>query len=324
MRYRRPLLACLLVLLAGPCRADDATATPSSHRGWGYLVDRLVHDGVPADRVRRVVDDPRMPPFAGLHFSANPPREPASMYRRYLKPATVAAAQRCRASHADVFEAAERAHGVPASLVAAILYVESGCGHNAGSSPILPRLARLAMANAPANLADVLECQGPDADAERIRARARYLEDTFYPEVRATFAVADRLGVDPLEIRGSTGGAFGYPQFLPTSYLEHGIDADGDGTVSLDDMADASASCASYLVGHGWRAGLDKAGRRAVLWQYNHSPAYIDAVLTLASRIDGPHVVVPPGSAKTRHHRSRPAHATVQAHRRPHRARVPA
>jgi len=40
----------------------------------------------------------------------------------------------------------------------------------------------------------------------------------FYPEVRAVFTLADVEAVDPLEIRGSGSGAFGYPQFLPTSF----------------------------------------------------------------------------------------------------------
>jgi membrane-bound lytic murein transglycosylase B len=121
-----------------------------------------------------------------------------------------------------------------------------------------------------------------------VRARARYLYDTFYPEVRAVFALASRLGTDPLAIRGSGSGAFGAPQFLPTSYFRHGVDGDGDGRVDLDDPADAAISCASYLRGAGWRPGLSAAGRRRVIWGYNHSDAYIDTVLALASAIDHP------------------------------------
>jgi membrane-bound lytic murein transglycosylase B len=107
----------------------------------------------------------------------------------------------------------------------------------------------------------------------------------FYPEVLATFRLAERLGIDPLGIRGSPSGAFGLPQFLPTSYLRFAVDGNGDGLVSLYDPADAIASAANYLVSHGWRPALTRQQQRQVIWAYNHSAAYIDAVLFLADRV---------------------------------------
>lgn len=274
------------------------------NQGWTYLIDKLLGDGVDREQVIQAFNDPRMPPFIGVDFSLARPHEPRSLYRRFLRWSSIISARRCRLQHADDFELAARSFSVPANVLAAILFVESGCGRNTGSHPILPRLARLAMANEPENLqrnlARFAASDGtldPSTDAQ-VRARARYLEDTFYPEVRATFAVANRFGVKPLDIRGSTGGAFGYPQFLPSSYLRHGTDGDGDGRVSLYDTADAAASTANYLVGHGWHPGLTAAQRRAVIWQYNRSEAYVDTVLALSARIDG----VPTTTGKTGKH----------------------
>ena len=88
-------------------------------------------------------------------------------------------------------------------------------------------------------------------------------------------------------MRGSGAGAFGFPQFLPTSYLRYGVDGDGDGRVSLYDMADAAASCARFLAQNGWRPGLSLAEQRRVLWQYNRSEPYIDTILALHRQIDG-------------------------------------
>jgi membrane-bound lytic murein transglycosylase B len=261
---------------------------------WSYLVEKLVGDGVDRDQVVQAFEDPRMPVFTGLEFSLQRPREPAAMYRRLLRSSSVAWARRCRARHADDFEPAARASKVSASVLAAILFVESGCGQNTGSHLVLHRLARLAMANEPENLQRNLERFGAsDGTGDpritaRVRERARYLEDTFYPEVRATFAVANRMGVNPLELRGSPSGAFGYPQFLPTSYLRYGADGDGDSRISLYSTADAAASTAQYLAAHGWRPGLTRAQQRQVIWQYNRSGAYVDAVLTLAARIEQP------------------------------------
>src|SRR6185295_4801839 len=127
----------------------------------------------------------------------------------FLRPATIAAARRCRLEYASAFENAAKKYGATPDVIAAILYVESGCGRNSGSNRIFNRLARLAMANDPENVRRNLErFTGYDGlidpgIAARLRERALYLERTFYPEVRALFDVADRSGLDVLEIRGS-------------------------------------------------------------------------------------------------------------------------
>jgi membrane-bound lytic murein transglycosylase B len=272
-----------VLLLAPAARADE--------RGWTFLRNRLIADGVDRDRVVRAFDDPRMPAFSGLDFSPERPREPRSMYRRFLRPSGVARARRCRARYAGAFEGAERITNVPANVLAAILFVETECGCNTGSHLVLHRVARLAMANEPENLQRNLARFTAGSGVldrlieSRLRERARHLEETFYPEVRATFGVAERLRLNPLDLRGSLSGAFGYPQFLPSSFLRHGTDGDGNGVVSLYDPADAAASAASYLAFHGWRPGVTRTQRRAVLWQYNRSQAYIDTVLALAERL---------------------------------------
>jgi membrane-bound lytic murein transglycosylase B len=229
-----------------------------------------------------------MPPFDGLSFQLAP-HEGRSRYRMLQSAASVRAARLCRARHAGAFAAAEAREGVPASVVAAIVHVESSCGRATGGQSVLHRLARLAMANEPANLAANIRRHAgtpPDpAIAEQVRARAQYLDDTFYPEVRGLFTMAEELKLDPLTVRGSAAGAFGFPQFLPTSYLRYGVDGNGDGRVSLFDMDDAAASCARFLAANGWRPGLTLAEERRVLWQYNRSDAYIDTILALHRQI---------------------------------------
>src|SRR6185295_3033722 len=196
----RAIAVAIAVLLS----VRSAGAAADGHRGWDWLVEKLVADGLDRGRVESVFDDPRMDAFDGLDFSLSP-REPRGLYRGFLRPAGIAAARRCREEHGPELDRAADAEGVPASIITAIMYVESGCGRNTGSSMILHRLARLAMADEPANLSRNLAWHAPDGDPEveaRVRARARYLEDTFYPEVRAVFLVADRLQADPLALRG--------------------------------------------------------------------------------------------------------------------------
>ena len=294
----QPLAVLFFLLAATVAPGRAAAVTAAEAKGWGYLVEKLAADGVPRPAAEAVFADDRMPPFDGLGFSLTP-REPSAMYRGFLRPNAVALARRCRAVHEAEFAAAEAATGVPASVIAAIVFVESACGRRTGSVRILPRLARLAMANAPENLAANL-ARHARSDPAAVRARARYLEDLFYPEVRASFTLGERLGVDPLEIRGSEAGAFGFPQFLPTSYLRFAADGDGDGRVSLYRMGDAALSCGRYLAGHGWGDAKSRAERRKVVWHYNRSDPYIDTVLALSARLDGeePPVRVVKASAK--------------------------
>ena len=304
---RARVITLLLVagLVASGTRAEVAADRADS---WAYLVDKLADDGVPRAWAERVFSDPRMPRFDKLEFSLTP-REPTSMYRGLLSRRSVSAAYECFARNLGALGRAEREIGVPGNVVAAILHVESRCGRNTGNESVLWRLARLAMSAEPSNLrlnvARHSLLQSPSASADILRAtreRARYLESTFYPEVRATFEIAERLHIDPLSIRGSTAGAFGMPQFLPTSYLRFGTDGNSDGQVSLYDPADAVASCARYLQAHGWAAGIEREDRRRVIWAYNHSTPYIDTVLALARQLPERSSTPFPGTEKTESH----------------------
>ncbi len=281
---RRLAAVGLALVLAAPAAATDAD--------WSYLVDKLVADGVERGRAVRTFRDPRVPEFSGLGFSLAP-AESHAMYRGFLKAQSVARARACRSRLASYFQAAEARSNVPASVLGAILHVETQCGQNTGKSIVLHRLARLAMANEPENVrwniarhTRGLSASRAATVAAQVRRRARYLEETFYPEVLAVFRLAAREGIDPLAIRGSGSGAFGLPQFLPSSFLRFAVDGNGDGQVSLFDPADAIASAANYLAGHGWRRGLTRTQQRQVIWAYNRSDAYIDTVLALAERLE--------------------------------------
>jgi membrane-bound lytic murein transglycosylase B len=274
----------------------SAVALAARERGWGWLVEKLAADGIPREEAARAFADRRVPPFDGLYFGLDP-RESKALYRHFLRAQSVARAKECAGRHADALDAAERIHGVDAGVLAAILHVETACGANTGRSMVLHRLARLAMANEPHNVArNLARWTDPDGVldpdlGERVRARARYLEGIFYPQVVATFEIAAQNRIDPLSLRGSSAGAFGFPQFLPLNYIAFGTDGNGDGRVSLYDPDDAIASAARFLASYGWRPGLSHEARRELVWHYNRSDAYIDAVLGLAARIDASGVV---------------------------------
>jgi murein DD-endopeptidase MepM/ murein hydrolase activator NlpD len=76
----------------------------------------------------------------------------------------------------------------------------------------------------------------------------------------------------------SSAGAVGWMQFLPSTWLRWGVDANGDGVADPNNPADAIYSAARYLAAAGGQYDL----RRAI-FAYNHADWYVNEVLGLAS-----------------------------------------
>ena len=78
---------------------------------------------------------------------------------------------------------------------------------------------------------------------------------------------------------------------MPSNYLRYGIDADKNGKIDLFEFKDAMYSTANFLKGEGWRDG-DLENNKRVLWKYNHSDVYVDAivryVLIIKKRLEQP------------------------------------
>ncbi|MEO2167883.1 MAG: lytic murein transglycosylase, partial [bacterium] len=242
--------------------------------------------------VERAFRDRRVGAFDGVDY-ALVVKDPKRSYRDFRTKHSLRAAKACRRRHARHFETFGSEHGVDPDVLAAILYIETRCGSYTGNRVVLRQLARLAMANEPANIADNIRRHKKEdeegfspTEIERLaRERALYLHETFYPEVLATFRLADRVGINPVGLRGSGAGAFGWPQFLPSSYLRFAQDGNANGRISLYEPSDAIHSVAHFLRGHGWKPGLPSAEKRKILWQYNRSEPYIDTILLVAGRI---------------------------------------
>ena len=76
----------------------------------------------------------------------------------------------------------------------------------------------------------------------------------------------------------SSAGAIGWMQFMPSTWVEWGIDANGDGVADPWNPDDAVFSAARYLAAAGGAANLPRA-----VYAYNHADWYVSEVLGLAS-----------------------------------------
>ena len=117
---------------------------------------------------------------------------------------------------------------------------------------------------------------------EQLEARANYLHQIFYPEVLALLKLTEQQGLDVFSIRGSYAGAFGLPQFLPSTYLRYATDGNKDGIIDLMNTDDAIWSISHFLSAEGWNSRVPLRENRDVIWKYNHSLPYIDTILKVA------------------------------------------
>ncbi|WP_299985105.1 lytic murein transglycosylase [uncultured Ruegeria sp.] len=125
----------------------------------------------------------------------------------------------------------EAHYGVEKEVVTAIWGLETSFGTNRGSKQTIRSLATLAF------------------DARR----ASFFES----QLIAALQILQAGDVDAGYMVGSWAGAMGHTQFMPTSFLDHAVDFDGDGRRDIwsDDPTDALASAAAYLAKHGWTQG---------------------------------------------------------------------
>src|SRR5207253_4972275 len=75
----------------------------------------------------------------------------------------------------------------------------------------------------------------------------------------------------------SSAGAIGWMQFMPSTWLRWGVDADGDGVADPWNAGDAVHAAARYLAASGGQNDISRA-----VFSYNHADWYVREVLDLA------------------------------------------
>ena len=79
----------------------------------------------------------------------------------------------------------------------------------------------------------------------------------FTKQLLATLRIVEAGDIETAALVGSWAGAIGHMQFMPTTFLAHAVDADGDGRRDLlGSIPDALSSGANYLADMGWEPGF--------------------------------------------------------------------
>jgi membrane-bound lytic murein transglycosylase B len=243
-------LACASALLVQGCAqptgaktADVPVAPPlkpavsaAPTQSWERFLDGLRAEalaaGISAGTVKsalgavvhqdRAVDlDQRQPEFnktLGGYFQNAVPESRVAMARQML------------AQNAQLLSRIQARYPVPANYLVAFWGLETNFGGHLGDFPIIDTLATLAYEG----------------------RRGAF----FRGELMNALRIIDAGHVSADRMVGSWAGAMGQTQFMPSTFLAHAVDFDGDGRVNpWGSTADALASGAKYLMDLGWKPG---------------------------------------------------------------------
>lgn len=132
--------------------------------------------------------------------------------------------------HAALFARAEQQYGVPGPVIVAFWGLESDFGVAMGKDHAIRSLATLAY-----------DCR-----------RSEMFRGHLFDALR----MIERGDLQAAEMVGSWAGELGQTQMMPSEYIKHAIDWDGDGHRNLlKSVPDVIGSSASYLQELGWRRG---------------------------------------------------------------------
>ncbi|KIQ03385.1 lytic transglycosylase [Agrobacterium tumefaciens] len=167
-------------------------------------------------------------------------------------------------NNAALFANIERAYGVPAGPLLAIWGMETGFGAFLGNQHTMSAVATLSY-----------DCR-----------RSEYFTEQLYAALKL-------VGSGDLSstAKGAAHGEIGQTQFLPLNVVRYGVDFDRNGHIDLvGSRADALASTANFLVGHGWQRGAGyQQGQTnyTAIQGWNAASVYQQSIAFIGKAIDG-------------------------------------
>lgn len=130
-------------------------------------------------------------------------------------------------THAGLLGTLEREYGVQSRFLVAFWGLETNYGRVTGGYPVIAALATLAFDG----------------------RRAAFFREELFNALR----IADAGHIPLSRMQGSWAGAMGHTQFMPSTFLRHAVDRDGDRHIDIwGSLPDALGSAANYLRSMNW------------------------------------------------------------------------
>lgn len=240
-------VACVAMLMATPVFAAPSKAQiENQYRNW---IEKDLWPQAKAAGVSRAIFDQA---FAGVTINWKLPDlvipgekpsgpktqkqaefgSPANYFNAKTIGSVTSGGKARYSQYGNLLKRIEQKYGVPGPIVVAIWGRESGFG----------------TVKIPYNAFEVLGT----------KAYLSTRKDMFRKELIAALEITQKGYIGESAMKSSWAGALGQPQFMPTSYLKHAVDFDGDGKRDIwNSVPDTLASIANYLKLHGWQKGRD-------------------------------------------------------------------
>ena len=147
---------------------------------------------------------------------------------RRVTPNQIALGRLLMQQHNVLLNNIEAQYGVPKNILIAFWGLETSYGQNKGNFGLPSSLMTLAYEG----------------------RRAAF----FRSQLLDTMRIVDAGHNTVAGMRGSWAGAMGQMQFMPSTFIKYGVDADGDGRINMmSSLPDIFSSAANYLTKVGWR-----------------------------------------------------------------------
>ncbi len=261
--------AAAVALGAPPARAADCGKSAEGFTEWLNSFRQVARlDGVSPEAIDAAL--------AGVAYDASVKAHDhgvaafghnfAGFAASHVTPGGIARGKAMLRTYAEPLAKIEHRFGVPGPVLVAIWGLETSFGADNGSYPTFSALATLAW-----------DCRRPD----RFRAEL----------VDALMLVERGVVQHPKQLRGAWAGEIGQTQLMPSAVLMFATTPDGDGSPDLiHNSADALASTANFLKGHGWQAGAgwdEGEPNFSAILEWNSAPIYARTVALFADRLAG-------------------------------------
>lgn len=201
-----------------------------------YINESYKLYGIPKAELAKILEKATYDPKVIDRINHPYEEKPWDVYRKlFITPQRIQQGLAYLHQHETLLNKLQDQYGVPASIIVAIVGVETNYGEHIGDFSALNALYTL----------------------------------SFYYPSRQTFfrrqlaelillSQQDNMSLD--ELQASYAGALGIPQFMPDTYRQYAIDYDKNAKVDLlRNHDDALASIANFLNKKGWKAGMNIA-----------------------------------------------------------------
>ncbi|MFN3306794.1 MAG: lytic murein transglycosylase [Candidatus Kapaibacteriota bacterium] len=247
------------------------------------VIDSLVKYGIDTETVLSFVN------FYRTHFNEKYTRlgikvKPELQFSSGVSKKSINQIEQFIEKHQITLAKAEEIFGVQKEIIAIILWVETKFGEVLGNHHLLSVFFSMAMTSGEPflerHMVDILKDGANNISYDDIIQRARRKESYALQQLQALVEIQKRKYLDVRELYGSYAGAFGIPQFVPTSYLQFAIDGNGDKKIDLFDLEDAIFSVANYLHQNGWNR-FDTSSFPKTLFKYNKDQQYVSTIMSI-------------------------------------------